>query len=176
MRLIAGTAFLIATVGTMTTWGQTAAPWNLVEHTVASDLRGAYAVDAADINKDGKVDLIAVAGGTQQLIWFENPSWTRHVIASGITGLINAAAADTDKDGIPEIAIATGFATVPAKSSGIVTLYTHGPDVNEPWQAREIDRTPASHRLRFINADGSGRKWLVNAPLAGPNAGMPDYK
>ncbi len=156
--------------------GQASAPWTLVPHEVATDLRGAYAVDAADINKDGRVDLIAVAGGTQQLIWFENPSWARHVIASGITGLINAAAADTDQDGIPEIAIATGFATVPAKSTGIVTVYTHGPDVIEPWTGKEIDRTPASHRLRFADVEGNGRKWLINAPLAGVNAGMPDYK
>lgn len=169
-----GTAILLVAGGRAA--GQEKMPWTLEPHLVANDLRGAYAVDAADINKDGKVDLIAVAGGTQQLIWFENPSWTRHVIASGITGLINAAAADTDKDGIPEIAIATGFATDPAKSAGIVTVYTHGPDVNEPWVAKEIDRVPVSHRIRFIDAEGNGRKVLINAPLAGPKAAVPDYK
>ena len=177
---------LLALAGTAGVNGQSA-PWTLVPHDVATDLRGAYAVDAADINKDGRVDLLAVAGATQQLVWFENPlgaeagtakaaSWTRHVIAAGITGLINAAAADTDNDGIPEIAVATGFATVPAKSTGIVTVYTHGADVNEPWIAKEIDRTPAAHRLRFIDAEGNGRKWLINAPLAGVSAGLPDYK
>lgn len=170
-----GTAILLVAGGGVAT-GQEKMSWTLEPHVVANDLRGAYAVDAADLNKDGKVDLIAVAGATQQLIWFENPSWTRHVIASGITGLINAAAADTDRDGIPEIAIATGFATVPAKSTGIVTVYTHGPDVNEPWQAKEIDRTPASHRLRFLDVEGNGRKWLINAPLAGLAAAVPDYK
>jgi hypothetical protein len=170
-----GTAVLLVAGGTIAA-GQDKMPWTLEPHVVATDLRGAYAVDAADLNKDGKVDLIAVAGGTQQLIWFENPSWTRHVIASGIMGLINAAAADTDKDGIPEIAIATGFATVPAKSTGVVTVYTHGADVNEPWTAKEIDRAPASHRLRFIDPEGNGRKWLINAPLAGVAATVPDYK
>ena len=170
-----GTAILLVAGGTIAT-GQEKMPWTLEPHVVATDLRGAYAVDAADLNKDGRVDLIAVAGGTQQLLWFENPSWTRHVIASGINGLINAAAADTDQDGIPEIAIATGFATIPAKSTGVVTLYTHGADVNEPWQAKEIDRAPASHRLRFIDAEGNGRKWLINAPLAGIDAAVPDYK
>jgi len=169
-------AVAVASFGLAQVKGQAATPWNLVPHEVATDLRGAYAVDAADINKDGRVDLIAVAGGTQQLIWFENPSWTRHVIASGVMGLINAAAADTDKDGIPEIVIATGFATVPEKSTGVVTVYTHGADVNAPWTAKEIDRVPVSHRLRFIDAEGNGRKWLINAPLAGPTAAVPDYK
>jgi hypothetical protein len=177
-RTVAGLlgAVAVASFGLADVSGQSALPWNLVPHEVATDLRGAYAVDAADINKDGKVDLLAVAGGTQQLIWFENPTWTRHVIATGIQGLINAAIADTDKDGIPEIATATGFATVPAKSAGIVTVYTHGADVNAPWTAKEIDRAPASHRLRFIDAEGNGRKWLINAPLAGVTATVPDYK
>jgi len=169
-------ASLTLVLMTATGHGQAAAPWTLVPHDVATDLRGAYAVDAADINNDGRVDLIAVAGATQQLVWFENPSWTRHVIAAGLQGLINAAAADTDRDGIPEIAVATGFATIPAKSTGVVTVYTHGADVNAPWTAKEIDRAPASHRLRFIDAEGNGRKWLVNAPLAGVEATVPDYK
>jgi hypothetical protein len=169
-------ASLTLVLMTATGHGQAAASWTLVPHDVATDLRGAYAVDAADINNDGRVDLIAVAGATQQLVWFENPSWTRHVIAAGLQGLINAAAADTDRDGIPEIAVATGFATIPAKSTGVVTVYTHGADVNAPWTAKEIDRAPASHRLRFIDAEGNGRKWLVNAPLAGVEATVPDYK
>lgn len=177
-RTVAGLlgAVALASFGLVGVSGQGAVPWNLVPHEVATDLRGAYAVDSADINKDGRIDLIAVAPGTQQIVWFENPSWTRHVIAANIQGLINAAAADTDKDGIPEIAIATGFATVPAKSAGIVTVYTHGPDVNEPWIGKEIHRAPASHRLRFIDPEGNGRKWLINAPLAGVEATVPDYK
>jgi hypothetical protein len=175
-RLSAWGSIVLLMAGGTKAPAQEKMPWTLEPHVVASDLRGAYAVEAADINKDGKVDLLAVAGATQQLIWFENPSWTRHVIATGVMGLINAAAADTDNDGIPEIATATGFATVPAKSTGVVTVYTHGADVNEPWTAKEIDRAPASHRLRFIDAEGNGRKWLINAPLAGVNAAVPDYK
>ena len=166
----------VITFMTLPARGQQAAPWTLVEHVVASDLRGAYALVATDMNKDGRVDLVAVAGGMPDLVWFENPLWTRHVIASGIQGLINAAAFDIDRDGIPELAIASGFSTVPAKSTGVVTLYTHGPDVNAPWQAKEIDRTPASHRLRWIDADGTGRKLLINAPLAGVKGTSPDYK
>ena len=155
---------------------QSATPWTLVEHTVATDLRGAYDVVVADMNHDGKQDLLAIAGGTQSLIWFENPTWTRHVIASGIQGLINAAAFDIDKDGIPEIAAASGFATEPAKSSGVLTLYTHTSDPNAPWTAKEFDKTPAAHRLRWIEPEGNGKGMLINAPLAGLKATAPDYK
>ena len=129
---------------------------------------------AADLNRDGKPDLIAVASNLPDLVWFENPTWTRHVIATGFTGLINVAAADLDGDGIPEIAVASGFSTRPDQSSGIVAILTHGADPAQPWAMREIDRSPAAHRLRWY-IDRNGQRWLMNAPLAGATAQPPNY-
>lgn len=156
---------------------QSAAPWNFVEHTVATGLRGGYHVTAADINKDGRVDLLAVATGPKtDLVWFENPSWTRHVMASGYPGMINADAFDVDKDGYPEVVLQSGFSTTPAKGDGRMILLTKGADVNAPWTAKEFDRMPSVHRVRWMDADGSGTKVVVNAPLGGVNGAPPDYK
>lgn len=143
-------------------------------HEIATGLRGGYQVVVADVNHDGKPDLVAVASNLPELLWFENPTWTRHVIAGGFTGLINVAAADLDGDGIPEIAVASGFSTRPDQSAGIVSIFTHGADVTQPWTAREIDRVPSSHRLRWFT-DASGQRWLMNAPLAGATAQPPNY-
>ena len=143
-------------------------------HEIATGLRGGYQVIAADVNHDGKPDLVVVASNLPELLWFENPTWTRHVLAAGFTGLINVAAADLDGDGFPEIAVASGFSTRPDQSIGIVALLTHGTDVNQPWTVREIDRAPAAHRLRWYT-DASGQRWLVNAPLAGAAAQAPNY-
>ncbi len=126
------------------------------------------------MNHDGKPDLIAVASNLPELVWFENPTWTRHVLASGFTGLINVAATDLDGDGIPEIAVASGFSTRPDQSAGIVSILTHGADVAQPWTMREIDRVPSSHRLRWYT-DAGGQKWLINAPLAAATAQPPNY-
>ena len=156
---------------------QSGAPWVLTEHTVATGLKGAYQVVATDFNKDGRVDLLALATGSSvDLVWFENPSWTRHVMASGLPGMINADAFDIDKDGIPEIAVASGFSTTPAKGNGVMTLLTHGTDVTTPWTAKEFDRMPSVHRVRWIDAEGNGRKRVINAPLGGVNGAPPDYK
>src|SRR5262245_61088333 len=55
-------------------------PAKFTEHTIATGLRRGYQVVVADLNRDGKPDLIALASGMPELVWFENPSWERHVI------------------------------------------------------------------------------------------------
>ena len=85
------------------------------EHTIATGLKGGYQVVAADMNRDGKPDLIALASGMPELVWYENPTWDRHVIAGPFPRMINVAAYDTDGDGMPELALAYEFANV-AKS------------------------------------------------------------
>jgi len=151
-------------------------PLQFVEHTIARDLAGGYQALLADLNRDGRPDIIALASDLHELPWYENPGWQRHVLASSIDSPINAAAHDADGDGIPEIALAHGFDTVYAASPGIVSILTHQADVRAPWSMKEIDRLPTSHRLRFVDIEGEGRKVLVNFPLIGPRATAPEYR
>lgn len=153
-----------------------AGPVRFMEHTIANGLKGGYQVTAVDLNADGKPDLIALASGMSELVWFENPTWVRHVLGSGFQGLINLAALDVGGDGIPEIVVASGFSMEAAKSAGIVQVLQHRGDPRQPWSATGIDRLPTSHRLRWADFDGSGRKVLVNAPLTGAAAAPPDYR
>lgn len=146
------------------------------EHTVATGLKGGYQVLAVDLNSDGKPDLLALASGMNELVWFENPGWERHVIAGGLSRMINAAVDDIDGDGIPEIALAHEFANQARKSVGIVSILKHGGDPRKPWNVREIDRLTTSHRLRWADIGGSGRKVLINAPLTGADAVAPEYR
>jgi hypothetical protein len=143
---------------------------------IGTGLRGGYQVIVADLNRDGKPDIIALASGLPELVWYENPGWEQHVIADGMRGMINVSAYDIDGDGTPELALAQGFTTNAKTSTGIVSILTHEADVKGPWTLKEIDRIPTSHRLRWVDADGSGRKWLIDAPLIGPEAAAPDYK
>src|SRR5262249_29638654 len=142
---------------------ENAPPAKFIEHTIATDLRGGYQVVVADINHDGKPDLIALASGLNELVWFENPGWRKHTLVGNVSRMINCAAWDIDGDGIPEIALAHEFANDPAKSVGILSLLKHRGDPSQPWEMTEIDRLSTSHRLRWANIDGSGQKVLVNA-------------
>jgi hypothetical protein len=151
-------------------------PAEFTEHLIAADLKGGYQVTVIDLNNDGKPDIIALASGMKELVWFENPAWTRHVLAENLSHMINLAAWDTDGDGIPEIVIATEFANEAKSSTGIISVLRHNADVTQPWKLTEIDRIPTSHRLRWADIYGNGKKVLVNAPLAGPHAEKPDYR
>ena len=155
-----------------------APPMHFREHTIATGLKGGYQVVPFDVNHDGKIDLIAVASGMTDLVWYENPGpgkqvWERHVIASNLPRMINVAAADLD--GIPTLVLAYEFSMEAGKSIGIVAVLTSQGDPRQPWKMTEIDRLPTSHRLRWANIDGSGKKVLINAPLTGSKAAPPDF-
>jgi hypothetical protein len=145
-------------------------------HTIAADLRGGYQVVPADLNRDRRPDLIALASGLSELVWFENPGWQRRPIAGGLRGMINLAARDTDGDGIPEIVLASEFSMRPRESAGVVLLLKAQGDPRLPWSVKEIDRLPTSHRLRWAAVGPRGAAAVVNAPLAGVAADPPDYR
>jgi hypothetical protein len=145
-----------------------------VEHTIATGLKGGYQVVVADLNRDGKPDLIALASGMPELVWYENPTWTRHVIAGNLSQMINLVVLDSGPH--PVIVLASGFSSVAKQSPGIVSLLEPDNDLLRPWKIREIDRLPTSHRLRLADIDGSGSKVVVNAPLTGAEAAGPDYR
>jgi hypothetical protein len=153
-----------------------APPARFTEHTIASDLKGGYQVVVADLNHDGKPDLIALASGLTELVWYENPGWQRHIIASGFSHMINCAVVPVKGDPIPDIVLASEFANQARNSVGIVSVLHHHDDFREPWTVTEIDRLTTSHRLRTADIDDSGHRVVVNAPLTGAKAEAPDYR
>ncbi|MFM9134693.1 MAG: FG-GAP repeat domain-containing protein, partial [bacterium] len=76
---------------------------------IDANLPGAYQVEIADVNGDGKPEVVALGGGT--VAWYENPSWQKRIVSDGKTtpGVISTATADIDGDGKAEVAIAYEF-------------------------------------------------------------------
>src|SRR5258708_7611269 len=131
------------------------------ERVISKAVKFGYQLVAADLNGDGKKDLIAVDERAREVAWFENPTWERHVLATNVPRPLNAACCDIDGDGVPEVVLAYRFETSPERSVGNVVLLTHGKDVRQPWAAREIDRVPTAHRVRWIDPEGNGQKVLL---------------
>lgn len=137
-------------------------------HEVATGLRGGYQVVIADLNHDGKPDLIALASGLTEVAWYENPTWTKHVIVDGIRQPINLAVVKNDRSGVT-IALATDFSPTASRSVGTVMILESTGDVTQPFKRTDIDKLATSHRLRMLNG------LLINAPLTNAEAVAPDY-
>jgi hypothetical protein len=173
-HLAGGTALVVALTASMSGAPATG-PVRFAPHDIDPDLRGGYAVDVADFNKDGKPDVIANSLGVGEVAWYENPGWTRHVIVADARQVVNQAMQDVDGDGIPEIAFQSGFAMIPGKSEGLNWLARHQGDPRQPWKVERVDAFPTSHHVAWADFDGDGTRELVNAPLLGPKGLAPTY-
>ena len=146
-----------------------APPVRFIAHPIASDLRGGYQVVVADLNHDGKPDLIALGSGMAELVWYENPGWQRHVLATGMNRMINCVVVGS------EIVVASEFQNEAKNSAGVVSVLRPGADITQPWTATEIDRIPTSHRLRLAHP-GPGKTMVVNSVLTAATATAPDFR
>lgn len=149
---------------------------DFVPHVIDAKVPGGYAVMVADINRDGRPDVIGLTSRVTELPWYENPGWQRHVLIDNMKGLVNAAAHDTDGDGVPEIAVESEFSMVAANSRGLVWLLRHQGDPRKPWKPQPVDELTTSHHVGWADIDGDGVKELINAPLIGPKALAPRYE
>jgi hypothetical protein len=134
---------------------------------------GGYQVSAADMNGDGRLDLIGLSTRPAALAWYENPGWRKHAIPVAGQGFIDLAPRDVDGDGRIDLALATDF-DLRGGQTGRLHLLSRGP-TGETWSARQIASEPNSHRLRWADVDGDGRSELIDVPITGPGATEPDY-
>ena len=52
--------------------------------TITKSLTQGYQLVVADLNRDGKLDLIVIDERGTELAWYENPTWERHVIIQDV--------------------------------------------------------------------------------------------
>jgi hypothetical protein len=76
---------------------------------VIGTLEGAFEAVAADLDGDGKLDVVATGYGSGKVVWFENPGdprktpWKMHVIKENWPRVNQVVLADLDGDGKPDI-------------------------------------------------------------------------
>src|SRR5262249_19913490 len=132
-------------------------------------LKIGYAVAVADLNNDGKPDIIVV--DKHRVVWYENPTWKMRTILQGKTKPDNVCLAVTDIDGDGKLDIVLGAGWVPfdAKNPGTLQWLKRGKSLDEEWTMHPIPcDEPTVHRVRV--ADLLGKKWIIVAPLMGREA------
>jgi hypothetical protein len=140
-------------------------------HTIASFSSG-YMTVIADIDADGKPDVVALSSGSDGLVWFKNPTWTKYAITTKAKQLIYCAPYDVNGDGHLDLAVASDFDMSNTTSGGTVSWAEApaDPTQSQDWTLHEIGAVPTSHRLRWGDIDGDGKKELIDLPIFGVNS------
>jgi hypothetical protein len=137
--------------------------------TVDAEIQIGYGIAVADVNGDGRPDILLADQHTVQ--WYENPSWKKHVMVENVTERDNVciAARDIDGDGKAEVAIGgqwnPGETMDPEKSGGVFYLIPPA-DRTQRWEAVKLHHEPTVHRMHWVLAP-SGKWELVVKPLHG---------
>jgi len=145
---------------------------------IDSNFPGAYGLTVADIDGDGLDDIVALAMTPAQLIWFKNPTWERYVITTATAANVDVAPFDINGNGYTDLVLSSAFNLRDSTSGGLVHWLENpgNPTVNQEWQMHLIDQLPTSHRLRWADFNGDGKKQLSNLPIIGVGAHAPVYQ
>jgi hypothetical protein len=125
-----------------------------------------YQVAVADVNRDGRPDVLALSTDANRVDWYENPIWKPHSIAR-IARNIDLAPRDLLGDGGVGIALASGFYFSESTRGGEIQWLEQPVDSTNLWRLHPIAVDPVVHRLRWGDLDGDGYPELVHAPIFG---------
>lgn len=138
-----------------------------------SECRDGYQLTLADVDRDGSSDILTLG---DVISWLRFPTWEKHLISGTPSARnIDLAPHDIDGDGRLDLAAASDFSMDYRPGDGLVQWFRRSDDATAPWQGFPIDREPTSHRLRWADIEGGGRKLLVVAPIMGPGTQAPSY-
>ncbi|MEZ4701314.1 MAG: FG-GAP-like repeat-containing protein [Rhodothermales bacterium] len=134
------------------------------KHPVALGFDGMHAVEAADLDGDGDVDLLGAAMNASDIVWWENASgdgetWSLHLVADAFASARYVFATDLDTDGDLDLVGAAAIADA-------IAWWENTDGVAGAWTMHTVtDSFDFAMHVRSADMDGDGDPDLVAAAL-----------
>jgi hypothetical protein len=138
---------------------------------IDDDIGDCWGLTVADVNADGKSDVVALSYKPARVVWYENPAWKRHIVVENHPDMPECIQPlDVDGDGRIELILGADYIEpLDRKKGGTVWLLKRPASADMPWTPIKIDEEPTLHDLRAMDCDGSGKLELVVSTLLAPD-------
>ncbi|RJT77947.1 VCBS repeat-containing protein [Arthrobacter cheniae] len=142
--------------------------------TVTDFLRDGYWLEAADIDGDGRPDLVGYGLSLGEIYWYKNPTWEKRLIIDKIKEPVGMDFGDITGNGTDDLVVCyqlygPGGTIHHADPEGgkIDWIENPGKDAEDtaPWKRHHIGRAIGMHRLRVGHFTRTDRTQVIGFPI-----------
>ncbi len=134
--------------------------WTNFTISLAAD--GAYCVYGADVDSDGRMDVLSASYFDDKIAWYRNgggspPTWTPYTITTSADGAVSVHAADIDSDGRLDVLSA-------GNQDDKIVWYKNGGGSPPTWAPYTISTaTDGARSVCAADVDGNGQVDVLSA-------------
>jgi hypothetical protein len=141
---------------------------------VEGGLRDGYWLQPVDVDGDGVPDLVASGLAEGEVVWYQNPGWTRRRIAR-FDKTVSLTTGDVTGSGRTDLVVCHDYGhcmfDCGPNDGRISWLRNPGsPDAGD-WEVRPVGDLVATHRMRLGSFTGRSAVELLALPVVGPCGG-----